>query len=296
MDTAIAAIVDQSTENNCFNEIKCEVVMQMSNSNTGSYTERRVAERRRNVSNVNFYVPAGASADGNIFPIHAERRNNIPMRELFFRDDLKKANENKISKTESSAAQSVKNSKATMLLHWGTALAIIIGVGAMFVREYIEEKTFRVGLLELHRQLGMVVLAGVAIRLAVRYWVGMAKQAPTSFFARLCAGLCHLTLYALLIALPLLGLAVSNAHNVDLNLFGLGHLPRLVMDDSDLADELTDYHIWASWALLGVLVMHISAALLHHYVLKDNVLNAMLPERKPNKQTAFKKIFERNSN
>lgn len=270
--------------------------MQMSNSNTGRYTERRIAERRRNVSMGQTYAPAGIPVAGNVTSIHAERRNNIRMRQAFLDAGHSIANKSKVSSDQETAAVNTKNNKATIILHWGTALAIIIGVGAMFIREYIEHKTFRIGLLELHRQLGMVVLAGVAIRLAVRYWAGMAKHSQMSIFARVCAGLCHLTLYSLLIALPLLGLAVSNAHNVDLNLLGLGHLPRLVIDDPDLADELTDYHILASWVLLGVLVLHISAALLHHYVLKDNVLNAMLPERKAKKQASFKKIFERNSN
>ena len=270
--------------------------MQMSNSTTGSYSERRIAERRRNVSIRQTYAPAGIPVTDNITSIHTERRNNIRMRQAFLDAGHSIANKSKASSNQKTAAPNTKNSKATIILHWGTALAIIISVGAMFIREYIEHKTFRIGLLELHRQLGMLVLAGVAIRLAVRYWAGMTQHSSMSIVARLCAGLCHLTLYSLLIALPLLGLAVSNAHNVDLNLFGLGHLPRLVMDDPDLADELTDYHIWASWALLGVLVLHISAAFLHHYVLKDNVLYAMLPGGKAKKDAPFKKIFERNSN
>jgi cytochrome b561 len=266
--------------------------MQMPNSNTGSYTERRIAERRRNASIRQTYAPAGIAVTDNITSIHAERRNNIRIRQNFIGTGHSKS---KVSRAQDPAALNVKNSKATIILHWGTVLAIIVGVSAMFIREYIEQKTFRIGLLELHRQLGMLVLAGVAIRLAVRYWGGMAKHSSTSIFARLCAGLCHLTLYSLLVALPLLGLAVSNAHNVDLNLFGLCHLPRLVIADSDLADELTDYHIWASWILLGVLVLHIGAALLHHFVFKDNVLYAMLPGRIAKKQAPFKKLFENNS-
>ncbi|NOU21547.1 MAG: cytochrome b, partial [Methyloglobulus sp.] len=190
---------------------------------------------------------------------------------------------------------SAKHSKATILLHWGTVLAIVVSVGAMFIREYIEEKSYRIGLLEVHRQLGMLVLFGVVMRLAVRYRGGLVKHvAPMSILTRLCAGLCHTTLYLLLIALPLLGWAVTNAHNVDLNLFGIGHLPRLVTDDSDLADELTDYHIWVSWGLLGILVLHIAASLVHHFILKDKVLVAMLPGRWAYTQKPTIKIVEKN--
>jgi cytochrome b561 len=188
-----------------------------------------------------------------------------------------------------------KHSKATIILHWGTVLAIVVGVGAMFVREYIEVKTYRIGLLEVHRQLGMLVLFGVAMRLVVRYRGGLAKPVePMPIVARLCAGLCHLTLYVLLVALSLLGLAGTNAHNIDLNLFGIGHLPRLVSDDPDLADELTDYHIWGSWVLLGAVVLHIGAALIHHLILKDKVLYAMLPGRRVRTQESCKEIVENN--
>jgi cytochrome b561 len=265
--------------------------MQVSNSTTGIFTERRVAERRRNVSIGNTYASAGMPSSNNITPIHTERRSNIKikMREASAHADAVWDTHSDISLIQVADTKPAKHSKATIILHWGTLLAIVIGVCAMFIREYIEEKTYRIGLLEVHRQLGMLVLVGVVLRLAVRNFVGLAKHStPASLLTRLCSGICHLTLYALLIALPLLGWALSNAHNVDFSLFGITDLPRLVIDDSDLADELTEYHIWASWGLLGLVVMHMAAALIHHFVLKDNVLYAMLPGRRTKVQESGK--------
>jgi len=265
--------------------------MQMSNSTTGTYTERRVAERRRNASMMNMYVPAGMPLADNVTPIHPERRSNFQIKATSAHAEVIWDTHSDLSSNQMADTKPVKHAKATILLHWGTLLAIVVGVGAMFLREYIEEKTYRIGLLEVHRQLGLLVLVGVVLRLAVRKFVGMAKHsAPASLLTRLCSGACHLTLYALLIALPLLGWALSNAHNVDFTLFGITDLPRLVTDDSDLADELTEYHIWASWGLLGVVVMHMGAALLHHFILKDNVLYAMLPGRRPKVQASGKKM------
>ncbi|MEQ1559420.1 MAG: cytochrome b/b6 domain-containing protein [Methyloglobulus sp.] len=196
-----------------------------------------------------------------------------------------------ITSSQTSTKPRRKHSKATIFLHWVTVLAIVVSVTAILLREYIEIKPYRILLLDTHRQLGLTVLVGVVLRLAARFWFGLAKpDMPMSLITRLCAGLCHITLYLLLVGLPLLGWAVTNAHNVDLNFFGLGNLPRLVMEDSDLADELTDYHIWASWGLLGVLVLHISAAFIHHYFIKDTVLLAMLPGKQVGHKSPKKNI------
>jgi cytochrome b561 len=59
---------------------------------------------------------------------------------------------------------------------------------------------------------------------------------------------------------------------------GVIPLPALVEADSDLADNLTDAHVMLAWSMLALIVMHIAAALWHHYVRRDGVLIAMLPE------------------
>jgi cytochrome b561 len=97
---------------------------------------------------------------------------------------------------------------------------------------------------------------------------------------RAAAQLAHLALYAMLLTLPILGLAVCNAHGVDVSVFGLFQLPSLVAADPDLADELTDYHVWAAWGLLALVSAHVVAALWHHAVRRDGVLVAMLPALK----------------
>jgi cytochrome b561 len=87
----------------------------------------------------------------------------------------------------------------------------------------------------------------------------------------------HLALYAFLIALPLLGWAATSAKGVTLRLFALAPLPGLVAPDPDLADALVDYHMWGAWALLALVAAHAFAALWHHFVRRDGVLAAMLP-------------------
>jgi cytochrome b561 len=171
-----------------------------------------------------------------------------------------------------------RHSAWTIALHWSTVLALVASVSAALWRELIEDKGLRIVLMDVHRQLGLFVLVVLALRLWVRFSVGMADYAgQTTRLERWAAQLAHGALYALLLAMTLLGLAASNAHAVQVKLFGLLTLPSLVEEDSDLADALTDYHGWGAWALLALVTLHVAAACWHHWARRDGVLAAMLP-------------------
>jgi cytochrome b561 len=169
----------------------------------------------------------------------------------------------------------------TRALHWGTAIAIVVAVAAMFVRDAVEDKALRQLLLEAHRQLGMLVLFAAVLRITARLRVGLADHAPDLAAAlRRTAGAAHVLLYGLLIALPLVGWALCSAHGISLACLGVMHLPSLVSPDSELADTLSDYHIWLAWGLLALVAAHVVAALWHHFVRRDAVLTAMSPIRR----------------
>ena len=168
----------------------------------------------------------------------------------------------------------------TIAIHWITVVAIVVAVVVMFARDAIEDRALRQVLLETHRQLGLLVLIGVGVRIALRLHKGLADHAPDmTSFLRWAAKAAHWLMYGVLVALPLLGWAVTNAHGVALAFLGSVPLPKLLSADSELADTLTDYHVWAAWGLLTLVVAHVGAAVWHHFVRRDGVLRAMLPRR-----------------
>ena len=57
---------------------------------------------------------------------------------------------------------------ATIAFHWGTVIAIVVGVVAVYLRDVFEDKAVRAVLLDLHRQLGILVLLCVPLRQLVR--------------------------------------------------------------------------------------------------------------------------------
>ncbi len=166
----------------------------------------------------------------------------------------------------------------TRVLHWATAVILVVSVSAILYRETTEHTTVRQVLMELHRQLGLLVLVILVARVAVRAVKGLVNHAPgLSAGVRRAATLAHWSMYGVLAGLILLGWAQCNAHAIHLRLFGVIRLPDLVAADSELADTLSDYHIWAAWVLLALVVPHVLAALWHHYIRRDGVLTAMLP-------------------
>jgi cytochrome b561 len=112
----------------------------------------------------------------------------------------------------------------------------------------------------------------------------LAEVGRMSRLIRAVAALTHIALYGLLLALPLLGWALSNAQDRPVHLFGLT-LPALVGADEDLADSLQAWHIDAAWALLALVLLHTGAALWHHFMVRDDVLRAMWPSRRAQRPT-----------
>jgi cytochrome b561 len=166
----------------------------------------------------------------------------------------------------------------TIFLHWATLLLILLSAAAIFGRELVDDKAIQGELMSLHRSFGLLVLVLVLLRIIVRT---LPTTEPVDhglpLFLRLVAVASHGVIYVMLAGLPLLGWALSNARGVEVMLFGLLPLPRLIATDPDWADTLADFHEWGAWVLYAVIAVHASAALWHHHVRKDQVLKTMLP-------------------
>jgi cytochrome b561 len=83
----------------------------------------------------------------------------------------------------------------------------------------------------------------------------------------------------LLLAQPLVGLLYTNAYGLRVNLFFLGEIPAVIDRDRQLASQLGSVHSFLGYTLLAVIGLHAAAALFHHFIRRDEVLNTMLPAR-----------------
>ncbi|MEX8511922.1 MAG: cytochrome b [Leptothrix ochracea] len=178
-----------------------------------------------------------------------------------------------------SSADHPRHSPWIIAMHWFSALLMGVAAGTVLLREMVEIQSFRILLMDLHRQAGLIILVGLVLRLAIRLRTGMVDYAThASKIMRFAALMAHISLYFMLAALPILGWAVCSAHETSLHLLGLMPLPNITEADADLADTLTDYHVWLAWGMLALVVLHIAAAFWHHLVHRDGVLVAMTPQ------------------
>lgn len=127
----------------------------------------------------------------------------------------------------------------TITLHWATALAILLAVAAVLLREVIEDDDMRNVLLNLHRSLGVLILLLAGVRLVARLVINASHvhlSLPKAI--RLASTVGHLALFAL----PVTGWLLSNAEGKTVSPFGLFNLPMLVTKNRDLGDPLGDVH------------------------------------------------------
>jgi cytochrome b561 len=172
-----------------------------------------------------------------------------------------------LGRPQGSAEARAKHPRLIVALHWGSLVALVVAVGVMFARDAIEDTSMRQFLLQAHRQLGLVILAVAWFRIMVRLTRKLADHSHgMSALMRRAAGAAHVLLYGLLIAIPVVGWALTSAHDIPLNFLGIIHLPKLVSADSELADTLSDYHVWLAWGLLAAVAAHVAAALWHHFI------------------------------
>jgi len=160
--------------------------------------------------------------------------------------------------------------------HWLTVALVIAVIAIGFGHDLIEARATRRLVMDIHRLLGLSIVAVVVFRAVLR----LMTPAPSHGLPRwqgVASGLAHAGLYVLLVALPVVGLAQTAAARAHPTLFGVIPLPALVEKNRDLAEALGEWHERGAWALIVLVGLHAAAALWHHYGRKDGVLAAMSP-------------------
>ena len=190
-------------------------------------------------------------------------------------------------RTDSDTEQRVFD-PTTRLLHWLTVGLILLVFVLAFSIDFSTSRISHTALLQLHRSFGIAVWTVTFVRLIWRQFAKFPNW-PTDMPQpmRLAAQGSEYVLYALLLAQPILGLLQTNARGDRVDLFFLGQLPALIGEDRVLARRLLAVHETVGFLLLGLITLHISAALFHHFWRRDDTLMAMLPSAVGRRPTVF---------
>lgn len=174
--------------------------------------------------------------------------------------------------------------RTAVALHWVLGLALV-GLFAMGI--YMHELPFspqRLKLYNWHKWAGITVLALSVLRLVWRLThtppalpqtvsLGMPRWQHIAHHAT------HHALYALFFIVPLAGWAYSSAMGFQVVLFGVLPLPDFVPSDKALAELIKPVHAVGAFAMAGLVVLHVAAALKHQWIDRDGLLRRMWPQR-----------------
>ena len=165
---------------------------------------------------------------------------------------------------------------SSVALHWLMLLLFVAVYASINLRELFDKgSTPREALKSLHFMLGLLMFALVWVRLLMRvkHPVPGIEPAPARWQKHV-AQLVHLTLYAVMIGMPLAGWLLLSAAGKPIPFFGL-ELPALIAPDKALASQIKEIHETVGTIGYFLIGGHAAAALFHHYVKRDNTLLRM---------------------
>ena len=150
-------------------------------------------------------------------------------------------------------------------------LFIGVGMASSIAPKYLT-------LVNIHKPLGIVILILALIRLAVRLRYG-APPLPLDLPEpmKLAAYLSHYALYALMIAMPLIGWAMLSAADYPVTLWPSIWLPQIVPRSESLHTLLWNAHFYLAFLFFALILMHLAAAFFHGLIRRDGVFDSMAP-------------------
>ena len=168
----------------------------------------------------------------------------------------------------------VRFSPVQRLLHWLMAVMIIamlfIGIGMVSTL-----KPAYLTLVAIHKPLGVAILFLAILRLMARLRRGappLPKDLP--WWQALAAKVSHVLLYALMIAMPLIGWSMLSAGGYPVVVAGV-RLPPIAPHDDALHAALRTAHTWLALLLFATVLLHLAAALFHALARRDGVFSSM---------------------
>lgn len=127
-----------------------------------------------------------------------------------------------------------------------------------------------------HKSVGVCLFVLVLLRW---YWQ-LFSPSPLALstlpmWQRISAHIVHELMNILIVCICLAGYFIDTAKGHDLSVFDWFHIPATLTGIDNLEDIAGDVHAVAAYVLMGIVGLHVLAALKHHFINKDNTLLRM---------------------
>jgi superoxide oxidase len=169
--------------------------------------------------------------------------------------------------------------QTSIILHWLTVLLIVVQFASIWAHEAVGHRSnLAAAFLSLHRSTGVLTWIVVVARLCWRRYFAYLPPFPPGMpkFQQIIAKANEYGLYILLLAMPITGLVRVLLRAQPFELF-VWQVPALLEPDPAMRSLFVDAHEIGAKALMVLIGLHAGAALFHRLVLRDGVLQRMLP-------------------
>jgi cytochrome b561 len=156
---------------------------------------------------------------------------------------------------------------SAIVLHWLMALLIFVAFPLGLYMVELPLSPDKLKLYSYHKWIGVTLFMLVAIRLGWRL-THTPPPLPDSVAAwqRRASAIVHGLLYLLMITIPLSGWLMSSAKGLQTVWLGVLPLPDLIGKDKALGELLAEVHETLNFTLLALVILHVGAALQHHFI------------------------------
>jgi cytochrome b561 len=171
-------------------------------------------------------------------------------------------------------------SSTQKFLHWSLFVLVLLLYALTYGENLLPRGDPTVGFIwRMHISFGLLLAGLVLWRVVLRGLRG-APGLPheMSVPERAAAKIGHLVLYALLIAIPILGIPLTWFRGDALSFFGLFTVPTPFAPDRATARTIRELHSLCANGILIAAGLHAVAALYHHLIRRDAILTRMLPK------------------
>ena len=167
--------------------------------------------------------------------------------------------------------------RTAIALHWLLALMIPAQIGLGWYMLSVEKEPGSETLFALHISIGLTIALLLALRVVWR-----AANRPAALPANVAswevkaARLSHLSLYLLMILLPVTGYLGTSFRGDAVSYFGVA-LPGWAAKNDSLKEQFFTVHGVIAWVLVGLVAVHVLGAFKHLLKDRDGVFERMWP-------------------
>ena len=169
-----------------------------------------------------------------------------------------------------------------IILHWLIALLLIANLTFGLGHDWLKDAR-GMDILPVHKSIGLTILVLSVLRLMWR--LGHRPPplpAEMGVFTRRLARTVHGLFYVVIIVMPLSGWVMSSAGQRALSWFGLFDVPKFAVEKGSIAAGVShETHELLAWFIIALIVLHVAAALYHHFLRRDAVLASIMPMVSP---------------